>query len=235
MNGCCYGGVCEQAPWSVQFPRYNSVVQRSASPPYLHQLEMGQLHGFKLGSDVTTGRPLVASVVAGSPAERAGLTAGARIESIQGTRVSDKHQAMSLLAKAGPEIVLEAPAGIFVRWDIGTLPDRSLPVHPAQLYSSLGALLICLVLVASEPYLTRPGSLLALLLTLYPPVRIIEEMIRVDEPGQFGTSLKISQWISLAMLVVAAGLWSSIWRKPASGDSAARRSRARLPLAAPPR
>jgi phosphatidylglycerol:prolipoprotein diacylglycerol transferase len=236
MNGCCYGGVCDQAPWSVQFPHYNSVVQRSASPPYQHQLATGQLHGFQLGADPDTDHPRVESVQAGSAAEKAGLTAGARIESIQGTRVSSKLQAMRLLAKVGPEIVLEAPAGRIVRWDIGALPDWSLPVHPAQLYSSVGALLICLVLVASEPYLNRPGSLLALLLTLYPPVRIIEEMIRVDEPGQFGTSLKISQWISLGMLVAAAGLWSYVrWQKPASGDSAVKRRRVQLPLAAPPR
>jgi len=32
-------------------------------------------------------------------------------------------------------------------------------------------------------------------------------MVRSDEPGQFGTPLTISQWISLAFLVLAAGMW----------------------------
>jgi phosphatidylglycerol:prolipoprotein diacylglycerol transferase len=32
--------------------------------------------------------------------------------------------------------------------------------------------------------------------------RILEEFIRVDESGQFGTSLSISQWISLVGILV---------------------------------
>ena len=42
---------------------------------------------------------------------------------------------------------------------------------------------------------------------LDPLSRFVLEMIRVDEPGQFGTSLTISQWMSLGILAFATLLW----------------------------
>jgi hypothetical protein len=35
-------------------------------------------------------------------------------------------------------------------------------------------------------------------------------MIRSDEPGQFGTSLTISQWLSVAIVIAGCGLWAYI-------------------------
>jgi phosphatidylglycerol:prolipoprotein diacylglycerol transferase len=130
-------------------------------------------------------------------------------------------QALAAMELAGPEVSLETDNGAIVRWNIGTLPPRSLPVHPTQIYSAINALLLSLVVVACEPYLQRAGSVLALMLTLYPPLRIVEEMLRADEPGQFQTGMTISQLISVGMLVVAAGLWIYVYRRePASGGEA---------------
>lgn len=214
MNGCCYGGVCESGPFCVQFPRYNSVVQRSISPPYEHQLGTGRLHGFTIGTDPKSQRPVVRSVEPGSAAALAGLTAGTRIIVLNNQGTPDFASARRILASSGPRITLMAADGSTIQWSVGSLPPRSLPVHPVQVYSAINALLLCLVLIATEPYLRRRGAVLALTLSVYPVVRIIEEMIRVDEPAQFGTALTISQWISLGVLIAAPGIWAIVLRSP---------------------
>jgi hypothetical protein len=36
----------------------------------------------------------------------------------------------------------------------------------------------------------------------------------MDEPGQFGSSLTISQWLSIALLLAAAAFWLYLERRP---------------------
>jgi phosphatidylglycerol:prolipoprotein diacylglycerol transferase len=216
MNGCCYGGLCEGGPICVEFPRYNSVEQRSISPPYQHQLIAGRLHGFVLSANETSGEPVVKSVMPGSAAEQSGLKAGDQVIAINGTSTPDLFAAQKVLEKAGPNIAIATKRGWIPVWDIGSLPARSLPVHPVQVYSSIDALLLCLLMIACGPYFKRAGSVLALLLTLYPFFRVVEEMIRVDEPAKFGTGLTISQLVSVGMLLAAAALWVLIFRQSPS-------------------
>ena len=212
MNGCCYGGICEHGPVGIQFPKYNSVAQKSMSPPYLHQLRSGRLHGFVLGVDESAREAIVQSVVAGGLAEKAGLTTGDRITAINGAPTPDAETAMKSLAMAGPKLVVETNSGKKVEWSIGSLPNQSLSVHPIQIYSAINALLLCVVLIFAEPFMRRTGEVLAWTLTLYPPLRFVEEVIRVDEVGQFGTALSISQLISIGVLAAVAGLWIYILR-----------------------
>ncbi len=93
-------------------------------------------------------------------------------------------------------------------------PARSLPIHPTQLYSAINALLLCLVLLAWEPFSRRDGELMALLLTIYPVTRFLIEMVRDDEPTIWITGLTISQNLSLLVLCGAAGLWWYLLRRP---------------------
>ena len=60
----------------------------------------------------------------------------------------------------------------------------------------------------------RDGETFALLLTIHPISRFLLEQIRIDEPGMFGTSLSISQHISILLLAAAAGLWIYVERRP---------------------
>jgi phosphatidylglycerol:prolipoprotein diacylglycerol transferase len=94
-------------------------------------------------------------------------------------------------------------------------PSRSLPVHPAQLYSSITAGLLAWVLWSYYPLRRRDGEVLTLMITLYPVARFLEESIRVDEPAVFGTGLSISQNISIILLAVAVVLWVWLRRNPA--------------------
>ncbi len=79
------------------------------------------------------------------------------------------------------------------------------PLHPTQIYSSLNALLLCLLTLSYRRYRTHPGSLFALGLILYPLTRFLIEYLRSDELGQFGTRLTISQCLSLILFLAGCG------------------------------
>jgi phosphatidylglycerol:prolipoprotein diacylglycerol transferase len=53
---------------------------------------------------------------------------------------------------------------------------------------------------------------LALSLLLAPVTRFLIEFVRGDEYGQWGTSLTISQWISLVLFAVGLGLQAYLVR-----------------------
>ena len=82
--------------------------------------------------------------------------------------------------------------------------NRSLPLHPAQLYDALSGLLLAIVTITYYPYRRRTGEVVAVGWIAYPINRFLIEFLRADEPGQFGTSLTIAQWVSLGLF--ASGL-----------------------------
>lgn len=210
LNGCCFGGVCD-LPWAVTFP--------AGSPPHLHQVYRGQtfFHGLKMVGDLE-GPPVITEVEPGSPAQQNGLKSGQQITSVNGRKVRTAEQALWMLRKV-PErnvaisITIEGDHSVH-RWPLDNPPARSEPVHPTQIYSSINALLLCLFLLAYDPFRRRDGELFAMMLTIYPIARFLLEMIRADEPPIFGTGLTIAQNVSLIMLVSTAGLWIWILRKP---------------------
>jgi phosphatidylglycerol:prolipoprotein diacylglycerol transferase len=205
LNGCCHGGVCHQEPWGITFP--------AGSPPYVHQRSLGQLHGFRIAKDRATGRAMVDEVEPQSPAALAGLSRGTVLRSVQGKPADSFEAARKLLSAAPPELTLETERGRAVITLPG-LPERSRPVQPTQIYSAINAALICLLLWSYYPFRRRDGEVFALLLTVYPITRFLLEIIRRDEPGQFGTSLTISQWMSLLLVIAGVVLWVHLLRQP---------------------
>ncbi len=204
LNGCCYGGVCD-APWALTFP--------SGSEPYRHQQSLGQLHGFQIAEDPASHATLVVAVQPDGPAAAAGLKTGATVTGIDGRRVDSFAEARELLRGSTNRLELLADQQL-VTIRVPELPPRSRPAHPAQLYAAIGAALLCWLLWSYYPVRRRDGEVFALLLTLYPVMRFLEETIRVDEPGQFRTSFSISQWISILLLAAVVGLWLYVLRQP---------------------
>lgn len=205
-HGCCFAGACEPSFATVQFPQ--------ASPAYWHQFRRGQLHGIRIeaGPD---GKATVGSVEAGSAAERAGVVPGGTVVAIRGRKVQQVRDAyLDPAADFVPEISLSLDDGREYRWTIGTLPERARPVQPVQLYSFVSSLTLFAVLWHWYPFRRRDGENLGLLMLMYPIARTLEEIIRDDEAGRFGTSLTISQWISLGILVGACVVWAAILRRP---------------------
>ena len=64
------------------------------------------------------------------------------------------------------------------------------------------------------PLRRHDGEVTALLITIYPIMRILEERIRTDE-GQIGrTGMTISQNVSILLLAAAITLWIFVLRGP---------------------
>jgi phosphatidylglycerol:prolipoprotein diacylglycerol transferase len=204
LNGCCYGGLCE-APYAVTFP--------DTSEPYKHQRSLGQLHGFLIAEDPASHAARVVAVEPGGPAAAAGLEAGAVLQAVDGQRVASFGAAQVALRISLPQLELTTDRGpVTIR--IPALPARSRPAHPTQIYAAVGAAILCWLLWCYYPLRRRDGEVFALLLTLYPVMRFLEEAIRIDEPGQFRTSFSISQWISLLLLAAVVALWIHVLRQP---------------------
>ncbi|MFM9068810.1 MAG: prolipoprotein diacylglyceryl transferase family protein, partial [Planctomycetota bacterium] len=98
--------------------------------------------------------------------------------------------------------------------ELDELPARSGPTVPVQIFSSLHAAALGLLLWTWFPFRRRDGEVFTLLLTLYPLGRVLEEIIRDDEPGRLQTNLTISQWVSLVVFLVAMALWILLLRRP---------------------
>jgi len=82
-------------------------------------------------------------------------------------------------------------------------------IHPAQLYSSFSGFLIFGLLLLTERNQPFRGATFCRFLILYGLARFLLEFFRYCEPGQAAfLGLHDSQWISLAMLVLGAGLWT---------------------------
>ncbi len=191
LNGCCYGGACD-LPWAITFPE--------GSPPFMDQLVHGRLHGIEL-VESPDGGPLLL-FTENSPPQK--------IVAINGYEANDLNDSASLIAAAhtnhkslnfvtekGKRI--EIPASTY---------ERSLSVHPTQIYSAINAALIAWFLWAYYPSRRRDGEVVLLLLTIYPISRFLLEIIRTDEAAIFGTGLSISQNVSLLIfLIVIAGWW----------------------------
>ena len=99
-------------------------------------------------------------------------------------------------------------------WTVGLpLPDAH-KIHPTQVYSTINALLLCLLLLLYDRYHTRDGQVFALMVSIYPITRFILEEIRIDESDVLATGMSISQNVSILLLVAVVGLWIYILRQP---------------------
>jgi phosphatidylglycerol:prolipoprotein diacylglycerol transferase len=156
----------------------------------------------------------------GSLADKAGIQVGARLETLADDLTSLETASRAIPGEAAPLGVVATIDGRRYRWSPEELPPRALPVYPAQLISSIGALLLCLGLCGLSLWPLRDGMIMMIGFASYAVLRFLLEIIRVDEAGQFGTNLSISQWVSLAVFSSAmlgiGWLWLADPAKPAS-------------------
>jgi len=216
FNGCCFGGECDLR-WAVTFP--------PESPPYHQQLEKGKLHleGLSWQPLKKEGALLIENVHAGSAAEKLGFARGQHLVQLRllektgqeiqrlphGEQYSLAADIGSLLNQAQPGMQLEATVSEKLeplRWSVPALPERSLPIHPTQIYSAIDAFILCGFLWSWIPFRRHHGELLALTLMLHAISRFLLETIRIDESSVFGTPWSISQNISIGMFVIGAAL-----------------------------
>jgi len=211
LNGCCFGGPCE-LPWAVRFP--------VGSPPFVQQAEEGKifLYGLKFhGPDAA--RPTIAEIEPHSAAAASGLKPGETLRAINGlpidTVAAARWELMTALRLGREAVIATAGRSEPLRLPLPDPLPRSKPIHPTQLYGAINALVLCLFLLAYDPFKRRDGEVFALFLTIYPISRFLMECIRVDEPGIWGTPLTGAQFLSLGLLASVCGLWAFLLRRPA--------------------
>ena len=209
MNGCCYGGVCSNEYPAVTFP--------AGSPPYMRQLETGDLLGISgtLDRDPKTPFPVtVERVSTDSFASQQGIVAGDQLRVGLHRGDSDLLRfAKGAIGKPNidqnwPIAVIQTSTGKQITVPVSALPSRSARTHPTQIYSAINALLLCMVLWYFWTLDHRDGQVFALMLILYPIGRFLMEIVRQDEAGQFGTGLTISQLVSLLMLLAGFAIFA---------------------------
>jgi phosphatidylglycerol---prolipoprotein diacylglyceryl transferase len=213
MNGCCYGNACEPDWASLRFP--------NGSPVYQDQLDSGELVGLK----VDEAKSKVESVVPDSLAARSGIKAGDAITGLKTVRSNEEADASQPLEDAPLGLVAKI-AGNEHYWPASQLPKTANPVRASQLISSLGGLILCLSLCLFSHFAKRPGMVMLVGFASYAIMRFVMEMLRNDEPGQFGTTLTIAQWVSIVVFLLSLGglLWLRLmyWSSPEDHESNSR-------------
>ncbi len=215
LHGCCFGGPCD-LPWAVTFPRWGS--EDRQSPPYSDQLIRGEMHGLRL--EENGGRDdrqiIIVRVDPSIATAFPQLSHGTIVNSINSTLVRSLDDVAPVVAKAyklSRPLTLELASGDSAVVPAAVERERSLPIHPTQIYSSINAALMSLFLWFVYRVRGRDGVVVGLMLTLYPIARFLLEAIRTDETSFMGTGFSISQNISLALLAVMPFYWWWLLRR----------------------
>jgi phosphatidylglycerol:prolipoprotein diacylglycerol transferase len=219
LYGCCWGTTCsEQLPWAVRFPFASPACiqqwqdRRLTLPAELIFISPDGLSGpmprqILDVSDEQLRKKLAELKAAIAEANASGDDAKiARAEQLR-IRVTGALQPLTdHLDAFGTSL-----ATLRVQAD---LPEhRCLPVHPVQLYSAVGPILLAFVTGAYFYRRRRHGTVILLGMSVYAVERFIEEMLRLDNP-QDTLGLTISQAISLGLLALAALAYLVIRRLP---------------------
>lgn len=203
LNGCCFGGVCSAALPTIRFPQ--------GSAPYSQQLHDGRLLGFSVEKNRFQGRIL--SVKSdGIAATNWNTQVGDTFNGVHENPLppeADEDPARMPAIEAVVSINQQTH-----RLGPNELPSYGLPVHPSQIYATINAALLCLLIWFLQPYAERDGTVFLVAVLLYACSRFLLELIRSDEGGQFGTSLTIAQWIAILSALFSAFLLAVLMRQP---------------------
>jgi phosphatidylglycerol:prolipoprotein diacylglycerol transferase len=87
--------------------------------------------------------------------------------------------------------------------DPESLAKIGVPLHPTQLYESLGELINFFILITLRRYKSFNGQLFLIYIILYSALRFIVEIYRGDDRGFIISQLSFSQGVSILMFLVA--------------------------------
>jgi len=241
LNGCCWGGVCVDAhghatvPWGITFPHHSSpqirqwenrqltlpaeliVTDTRMSIPRLvppDGLELTPEKRAELNGRATEARKALEDLKR-SGAKSAEIAAAER--RYQAAELRRELRGLGTLDEAlrYPSRTSTDPGAAMTLSEMADLAraNRSLPVHPAQIYGIINALLLSWLLLELLYRRRRHGVVFAALCMIYPITRMILEVVRVDNPHD-SVGLTISQAVSVAMFVFGVGLMFLLRRLP---------------------
>lgn len=230
LNGCCWGAACDpNIPWSVRFPY--------ASPAAYRQWEErvitypAELIAFRPDGTATLidrdslqltleqrEGPRYASRKAKEALEEAQLNHAdtATIDMLRQRAEAAEKKSRASSAEYAWLARQESMYGLTP----SELRDmaansRTHAVHPVQLYAAMDGLLLAFVLNAVFYRRKQHGVVAGLLFLLYPVMRVLEEIIRSDNPHDV-VGMTVSQFISVAIFAGAIIYLVAIYRRPPS-------------------
>jgi len=106
----------------------------------------------------------------------------------------------------------DLPWGVRFRSDFAAPVPLDKTLHPVQLYESAANLIVFAILYRMCLKEHRPGQVIGSYLVLYSTVRFCVEFFRVHEQSLVGP-FSLTQWISLALLALGAGILLHVFRK----------------------
>ncbi|MBN2589813.1 MAG: prolipoprotein diacylglyceryl transferase [Sedimentisphaerales bacterium] len=182
LNGCCYGKPAD-VPWAVRFPSYvNNFNEKSKIPSFVFD---SQVHPCYYRDRIEPHLKLPRDYFYAFDEDGYGYL------------------------KPFDELSEQQ------RFEVTKGQYRCLPVHPTQLYTSLGAAFSTLLLFlfwrrsrkSKSKFLTGPGCTFSLMFVLYGTMRFIIEMLRDDNPFEYGwwaiyKGGTVSQNISIYMIII---------------------------------
>ncbi len=213
LNGCCYGNVaCPDCTFQSHFPL--------SAPPRFDLVAKGYqtAAGFSLLETADDPRT-VGAVDPASQAGIAGLQTGDVIVAINETDVASPADIDLAMFRDWPrgrnDLSLKVKRGA-AELTIGPIVPQTIGLHPTQIYSSVGNLIIFCMLLAFSPIKTRDGQVMNLLLLSYPLHRFLIESLRNDTEryvlSSWWPTMTLSQNISIGLFVFGLVLALCIWR-----------------------
>jgi phosphatidylglycerol:prolipoprotein diacylglycerol transferase len=109
----------------------------------------------------------------------------------------------------------DLPWGVRFRSDFAAPVPLDKTLHPVQLYESAANFIVFAILYRMCSKEHRPGQVIGWYLVLYSTVRFFVEFFRVHEQSLVGP-FSLTQWISLGLLALGAGILVHVSRKSAS-------------------
>ncbi|MCG3126087.1 MAG: Prolipoprotein diacylglyceryl transferase [Phycisphaerae bacterium] len=225
LNGCCWGDTCD-LPWAVRFP-------------FGSNAQMQQWEQRRPGSELPQQLMTVNATGVAFGLSRESLAATDdqlhAADAAESTARSKLGEAREQLAKAGGadrelartvdrlERDVQSAAAQFSdirsqmrKYGLSAAQLRALaarhpalPVHPTQIYETINALLLALLLNLIYWRRTRDGQVFFLFFAIQPLTRWLLESIRADNPIDTLGVFTISQFIALAM--TAVGILGLVW------------------------